>query len=81
MSWQEGGDFVGFMRFFKHSQTKQERWDRSNLRTLSCKLPAKKAAEFDAIVKGYGLTRYEAIRRFCVAVTRDPSLLSRLPWH
>lgn len=72
---------MGILRFFKPSMTRQETWDKEHMRTLSCKLPRKKAEDFDSIVHAYGLTRYEAIRRFCVAVTRDPSLLARLPWR
>lgn len=56
-------------------------WDRVHMRTMCTRVRTAQAHDFDAIVQGYGLTRYEALRRFCVAVLRDPSLLSRLPWR
>ena len=56
-------------------------WDAVNLRTMGTRVRTFQAEAFDGIVKAKGLTRYEAIRRFCVSVIADPSLLDRLPWR
>ena len=53
-------------------------WDRANLRTMGTRLRTEAAAQFDAAAASRNLTRYEAIRRFCVAVIRDPSILDGL---
>lgn len=56
-------------------------WDAVNMRTMGTRVRTTQAEAFDGIVKVYGLTRYEALRRFCVAVIRDPSVIDRLPWR
>ena len=61
--------------------TPQERWDAEHVRTLATKLPTEKADAFREICEGYALTRYEALRRFCVAVIRNPTMLTTLVWR
>jgi len=61
--------------------TASERWDRNHLYTMGTKLTADKAEAFDAICEAAGLTRYEAIRRFCVAVLMRPETLTGLRWR
>ena len=56
-------------------------WDAVNLRTMGTRLATRDAQAFDAIAAARGLTRYEAIRRFCKAVVNDPETLDRLPWR
>lgn len=68
------------MGFFS-KDTAKTRWDAANMRSMGTRLRTSQAALFDDIVKGYGLTRYEAIRRFCVSVIRDPGTLTRLKWR
>ena len=47
---------MSILRFFKHTMTRQEVWDKANLKAVSSKLPIAKAAEFDRICAAFGLT-------------------------
>lgn len=57
------------------------RWDAANLVTLSTHLTAARCAEFDAVCKAAGVSRYEALRRFCVACIMRPETLTGLRWQ
>lgn len=54
------------------------RWDRLHLFTVSAKLDVEETAAFDAACASRGLTRYAAIRRFCLAVIQRPEILDKL---
>lgn len=38
------------------------KWDRKNLRTLSCKVSVDEALRFQALCSAYGVTRYAALQ-------------------
>ena len=57
------------------------KWDKANMVTLSTKLTAKRCAEFDKACEAAGLTRYEALRRFCVATIKRPETITGLKWQ
>lgn len=57
------------------------RWDKAHVVTISTHLIAGRAAEFDAVCEAAGVTRYEALRRFCVACIMRPETLDRLKWQ
>ena len=67
--------------FGRKNDTAQTRWDAANLRTVGTRLRTEQTELFDQIVYGYALTRYEAVRRFCLAVIKNPSLLASLDWE
>ena len=51
------------------------------MRTICTRIRTKQEEELDAILARYGLTRYEAVRRFCVSVLRDERTLTNLDWR
>ena len=57
------------------------KWDRLHMRTVCTRLRTKQTEQFDAVCAAHGLTRYEALRRFCVAVLRDERTLTELDWR
>ena len=57
------------------------RWDRAHIVTISTHLPAGRCAEFDAVCEAAGVSRYEALRRFCVACIMRPETLTGLRWQ
>ena len=64
--------------FYRDERTAQERWDAEHMRTLATKLPTEKADAFRETCEGYALTRYEALRRFCLTVVSNPAILTTL---
>lgn len=56
-------------------------WDAVNMRSMGTRIKTEDAEAFDRIVLSIGLTRYEAIRRFCRSVLNDPETLDRLNWR
>lgn len=57
------------------------RWDRLHLCSMGTKLTQGKAIEFADICEARGITVYEALRRFCVAVIMRPETLDKLRWQ
>lgn len=57
------------------------RWDRANMVVISTKLTAARAEEFDAACEAAGVSRYEALRRFCVASMMRPETITGLKWQ
>lgn len=57
------------------------RWDRWHLYTITTKLNVEQTEAFDAACASRGLTRYAAIRRFCLAVILRPETLDKLRWQ
>lgn len=53
------------------------RWDRLNTFTLATKLNVAQTEAFDAACEARGITRYEALRRFCCAVIAKPETLDK----
>lgn len=54
------------------------RWDRYNLTTVSTRLNNDTLEAFDEVCEAAGVSRYEAVRRFCVACTMRPETLTKL---
>lgn len=48
------------------------------MRTASTRLRTETAEAFDRVCYAHGLSRYEALRRFCLTVVHDDTLLERL---
>ena len=61
-STTKGGDSV-------HDLTRQERWHKRHLRTVSSKLTTQQYQRFLGICQLCGLTPYAAVRMFCKGVT------------
>ena len=57
------------------------RWDRYNMTTASTRLPNETIDAFDKVCEAAGVSRYEAIRHFCVACTMRPETLTGLRWR
>lgn len=57
------------------------RWDRKHLCSMGTKLTVPRAVQFADICEARGITVYEALRRFCVAVIMRPETLDRLKWQ
>lgn len=58
----------------------RQRWDRKHMGTISTKLSRKQREQFDKICRDARITRYEAMRRFCMATIYHPETLTRLQW-
>lgn len=57
------------------------RWDRYHLYTAATKLDVEEMEKFDAVCASRGITRYAAIRRFCLAVILRPETLDKLRYQ
>lgn len=57
------------------------RWDRWHLYTIGTKLNVEQTEAFDAACAAAGVTRYEALRRFCLACIKRPDTISKLRWQ
>ena len=56
-------------------------WDAHNMRTICTRIRTKQAEELDGILARHSITRYEAVRRFCVSVLRNEKTLTNLDWR
>ena len=59
-------------------KTAKQRWDDDNLRTVCTRLKTSQAEAFGEVCAAHGMTRYEAIRRFCLTVMLNDGLLDQL---
>lgn len=57
------------------------RWDRWHLYTIGTKLRVDQTEAFDAACAAAGITRYEALRRFCLACIKRPDTIEKLKWQ
>lgn len=49
---------------------RQSKYDKKNMRTVSCRLPKEQADRFLEWCDSKGITRYEAIRRYILRTLR-----------
>lgn len=61
--------------------TAKQRYDLWHLYTIATKLNVEKTEAFDAVCEAAGVTRYEALRRFCIACIMRPETLTGLKWR
>lgn len=51
-------------------RNRQKKYDKKNMRTVSCRLPKDQADRFYQWCESKGITRYEAIRRYIMRTLR-----------
>ena len=59
----------------------RDRWDRQHMTSLTTKLDERLTAAFDAACQARGISRYEALRRYCIAVAMRPETIDCLKWR
>lgn len=73
----EGGEIV----IPDYKLNARARWDRYHLTTVSTRLGVEQLEAFDAACEAAGVSRYEAVRRFCVAAGMRPETVTALKWR